>query len=106
MEGVVVVVVVPALHSRRDIAILEGAGQRLDRLDRGLADLRVVAVKFAVGREDILAAIGDIEMVEGKDAIVPDRVHLKAVGVDIARSLRPELCLYRLEEIEERIPGL
>ena len=52
--------------------------------------LRVVGVQFAVRREQVLAAIGDHEMVKVSDRIEPDGTNHNRIGIDVAHALRPQ----------------
>src|SRR5712691_10829643 len=84
MEGVVVVGVVPVDHARRHIAFFKGGGECLDRLDRRLANLRVLGVQFTVGRDQALAAIGHQERLKEDTGVDPVGGQLVAVGAMIS----------------------
>ena len=106
VESVVVVGVAPAQRPRRHVAFLVGRGDVGERLDHGLLDLGIVEMTLAVRRDDVVAAVGDQEVVEGVVAVGrPVGGRLQAVNVDVALGLA-QLLLHRLEEVPERVPGL
>ena len=106
MEGVIVVGVAPAQRARRHIAFLVGGGDVGQRLDHRLLHLGIVEMRLAVRRDDVVAAVGDQEVVEGVVSVGrPVGGRLQAVDVDVALGLA-QLLLHRLEEVPERIPGL
>jgi len=71
-----------------------------------LRTFRVIEVQFAVLGDDVLAAIGDYEIVEPRVRVVADRVQLKADSIDMTHALPAQFLLHVLEEIVTGIPGL
>ena len=73
-------------------------------MERRLAHLRVVEVQFAVLGDDVLAAIGDQELIEEGVAIAAVGGHLEAKAIDVSHALRAQIFLHALEEVVEGIP--
>src|SRR5437667_2955405 len=106
MKGIVVVGIVPVDRARRHKSFLVGDGGIGQRLDRRLAYLWIVEMQFAVFGDDVLAAIGDQEIVENVIRIVSVGGHVETEAIDIAHALGAQLLLHFLEEIVVGIPSL
>jgi hypothetical protein len=79
----------------------------INRLDRRLANLRIIGVELAVRREDIFAAIGDQEMSEQVIAVVrSDRGDLQTTGVNLPHPLGTQRRLGLLEIVPDPVPVL
>src|SRR3984893_11673784 len=76
------------------------------RLDPRLAYFGIVEVQFPIFGNDVLAAIGDQEIVEQVVRIVPVGGHLEAEAVDIAHALGAQFLLHILKEIVVGVPSL
>ena len=63
-------------------------------------------MQFAVRRDEVLAAIGHQKALKRDGGIDPVGGQLIAIGVNVARALRPQFVLHRHEEIEECVPGI
>ncbi len=106
MKGVVVVRVVPVDRARRHKAFLVGGGRIGHRLDHRLLHFRVVEVQFAVLADDVLAAIGDHEIIEHVVGIDPVGGDVETEAIDVAHARLAQALLHLLEEIVIGIPGL
>src|SRR5208282_3932692 len=105
MEGVVVVGVVPVDRIGRYETFLVGGSRVGQRLDHRLLHRPVVEVEPAVLCDDVLAAIGDQELVELIDSIDSGRAQREADRVEIAHTHGTQRLLQALEEIIAGIPG-
>src|SRR5215831_3951341 len=63
-------------------------------------------MQFAIGRDDVLATIGNQKLIEEGVAITAIRGHLETEGIDVAHALLAQLFLHALEEIIVSVPVL
>ena len=106
MKRIVVVGVVPVDRARRDKTFLVGGRRIVQRLYRGLLYLRVVKVQLAVLADDVLAAIGDQQIIKQKIGVIAVGRHLQAEAENVTHPLFAQSLLHVLEKIIIGVPGL